>query len=103
MSIYIAVQVYNEVRNRKAHTAVVYVFIGFLNVMGMVGGLMFYGAIAEDELTPHQPPAALGDTEQHIQVEITLYFILNSNSTHLAHYNFKSSEVLINEFHTLLK
>ena len=76
-------QVYNEVRNRKAHTAVVYVFIGFLNVMGMVGGLMFYGAIAEDELTPHQPHAALGDTEQHIQVEIILYFILNSNQIQL--------------------
>ena len=76
-------QVYNEVRNRRAHTAVVYVFIGFLNVMGMVGGLMFYGAIAEDELTPHQPHAALGDTEQHIQVEIILYFISNSNQIQL--------------------
>ena len=62
-------QVYNEVLSRKAHTAVVYVFIGFLNVMGMVGGLMFYGAIAEDELTPHQPHEAVGNTEQHIQVK----------------------------------
>ena len=56
-------QVYNEVLSRKAHTAVVYVFIGFLNVMGMVGGLMFYGAIAEEELTPHLPHE--GGTEQH--------------------------------------
>ena len=62
-------QVYNEVLSRKAHTAVVYVFIGFLNVMGMVGGLMFYGAIAEDELTPHLPHEAVGSTEQHIQVK----------------------------------
>ena len=59
-------QVYNEVLSRKAHTAVVYVFIGFLNVMGMVGGLMFYGAIAEEELTPHLPHE--GGTEQHVQV-----------------------------------
>ena len=72
-------QVYNEVLSRKAHTAVVYVFIGFLNVMGMVGGLMFYGAIAEDELTPHQPHEAVGNTEQHIQVKNLLYFLLNSN------------------------
>ena len=69
-------QVYNEVLSRKAHTAVVYVFIGFLNVMGMVGGLMLYSAIAEDELTPHQPHAAVGNTEQHIQVEKLLYFLL---------------------------
>lgn len=65
--ILITDQVYNEVLSRKAHTAVVYVFIGFLNVMGMVGGLMLYSAIAEDELTPHQPHAAVGNTEQHIQ------------------------------------
>ena len=87
-------QVYNEVRNRKAHTAVVYVFIGFLNVMGMVGGLMFYGAIAEDELTPHQPYAALGDTEQHIQVEITLYFISNSTPLKYNLFSFNASSTL---------
>ena len=34
--------------------------------MGMVGGLMFYGAIAEEELTPHLPHE--GGTEQHVQV-----------------------------------
>jgi len=59
-------QVYNEVASRKAHTAVVYVFIGFLNVIGTVGGLMMYGSIAETALTPLQPQP-VPDTAQVFQ------------------------------------
>ena len=57
--------------SRKAHTAVVYVFIGFLNVIGTVGGLMMYGAIAEDALTPLQPQP-VGDIAQIFQVTIRI-------------------------------
>ena len=41
-------QVYDDVTSRRAHTAVVYVFIGFLNVMGMVGVNIFYYSVIED-------------------------------------------------------
>ena len=55
--------------SRRAHKAAVYGFIGFLKVMGMVGGLMFYGDIGKEELGPKQP---IGDTAEHIQVEVLL-------------------------------
>ena len=42
-------QVYDEVRGKRAHTAAVYVFVGFLNFMGMVGGLVAYSAIVKEE------------------------------------------------------
>ena len=41
-------QVYDEVISRRAHTAVVYVFIGILNVMGMVGANIFYYSVIEN-------------------------------------------------------
>lgn len=39
-----------EVKDKRAHTAAVYVFVGLLNVMGMVGFLIAYAGIVEDEL-----------------------------------------------------
>ena len=48
--------------SRRAHKAVVYVFLGFLNVVGTVGGLIFYGNIGKEDQQP------LGDSEQHLQV-----------------------------------
>ena len=36
--------------SRRAHTAVVYVFLGFLNVIGTIGGLLLYGAVVNEEL-----------------------------------------------------
>ena len=60
-------QVFNEVVSRRAHTAVVYVFLGFLNVIGTVGGLLLYGAVVNEELNPLQPQP-VGDTAQHLQV-----------------------------------
>ena len=65
-------QVYNEVVSRRAHTAVVYVFLGFLNVIGTVGGLLLYGAVVKEELNPLQPQP-VGDTTQHIQVATSFY------------------------------
>ena len=53
--------------SKRAHEAVVYVFLGFLNVVGMVGGFIFYGNIGKEELSQNQQP--LGDSEQHIQVD----------------------------------
>ena len=66
-------QVYNEVVSRRAHTAVVYVFLGFLNVIGTVGGLLLYGAVVSEELNPLQPQP-VGDTTQHIQVATSFIF-----------------------------
>ena len=48
--------------SRRAHKAVVYVFLGFLNVVGTVGDLIFYGNIGKEDQQP------LGDSEQHLQV-----------------------------------
>ena len=73
-SFHFVLQVYNEVASRKAHTAVVYVFIGFLNVIGTVGGLMMYGSVAETALTPLQPQP-VPDTAQVFQVPLAESFI----------------------------
>jgi len=39
-------QVYGEVSDRRASTALIYVMIGFFNFMGMVGGIIMYAAFA---------------------------------------------------------
>jgi len=41
-------QVHGEVTSRRASSAVIYVFIGFLNIMGMVGVLIMYSGIAQN-------------------------------------------------------
>ena len=76
-------QVYNEVVSRRAHTAVVYVFVGFLNVIGTIGGLLWYGAVVNEELNPLQPQP-VGDTTQHIQVGDQIFHISSKTETSLA-------------------
>ena len=75
-------QVYDEVTSRRAHTAVVYVFIGFLNVMGMVGVNIFYYSVIEDHFNKIKLDGGLvkdmdfKDEESSVKLEVMVQDIL---------------------------